>query len=221
MKRGFVYTAGIFLTTAAGVLAQAPVGSAGAGNPGDIRGIRGPVEIPVAPDWSPWIWGSLGGLGAFVVVYMLIVWLRGRAAGARVLSAREWALEALQGARGHMESGSSREFAYAVSDAVRGFIEVRFQLPSTRQTTDEFLRTVAHRGAGLGPYRGVLTEFLGLCDLGKFGKWALDGDEMEAMHASAMALILVEAREDEATEATAPRDAAAVSGRREELQPVS
>ncbi|MEM7144424.1 MAG: hypothetical protein AAF591_04770 [Verrucomicrobiota bacterium] len=220
MKRGILYSAGIFVVTAAGVFAQAPGGASGADDAGDIRGIRGPVEIPVAPDWRPWIWGGLAALGVVLAVIAVVAWMRGRA-GARVLSAREQALEALQGARGYMESGSSREFAYAVSDAVRGFIEVRFRLPSTRQTTDEFLRTVAARGAGLGPYRDVLKEFLGLCDLGKFGKWELDEDAMEAMHASAMALILVETSDEEGASAEASLGSVTVAGRKEELQPVS
>jgi hypothetical protein len=188
-------------------LAQA---GAGAEIAEDIRGIQGPVEIPVPPDWSPWGLVGLGVLALATAVWVIVRLMRRRAA-ARVLTARDRALAALEEARRLMDPVASRDYAYAVSDALREFIEVRFRLPSTRQTTEEFLRTIAERGSALGPYRATLLEFLGLCDLGKFGKWALDEGSMEAMQGSALAVIKAELAEPERESAHVEVKTAAVN----------
>lgn len=160
----------------------------------DIRGIRGPVEIPPVQDWQPWM---LGALAALLVIVAVSYWIRSarRRAAMRVLSACEQALADLQKTRELMEQSSSREYAYAVSDVLRGFLEMRFALPSTRRTTDEFLQSIAKNGAALGPYKTTLCDFLNYCDLGKFGKWQLSQNEMNALHQSAVSVIKAELEE--------------------------
>jgi hypothetical protein len=213
MKRALLYQTTTAILMAGSAAAQAVTGPA---EVEDIRGIRGPVAIPVAPDWRPWVWGGLGVLVLGVAIVLIVRGLK-RRADARVLTARERALASLEEARGVMSPEASREFAYAVSDALRGFIEVRFRLPSTRQTTEEFLRTVAARCTGLGPYRETLVEFMGLCDLGMFGKWELDEGSMEAMHASALALINAEVNDGNDESAAASPEGGAV-GEGQEFQ---
>ncbi len=167
----------------------APVAGQTAGD--DIRGIRGPVEIPPVPDWQGW---ALAALAAVFAIALLAYLIRGarRGAALRVLGAREQALADLEKARELMVESASREFSYAVSDVLRGFLEVRFSLPSTRRTTDEFLQTIVKNGKALGPYRETLADFLKCCDLGKFGKWQLSENEMNALYHSAVSVINAE-----------------------------
>lgn len=158
---------------------------------GDIRGIRGPVEIPPVQEWQN------GLLAGFVVLLLiaLLVWMYGyfkRRAARRVLSAREQALSDLDRAKELMSESSSRDYAYAVSDVLRGFLEVRFSMPTTRRTTDEFLQAITRNETALGPYKATLQDFLAYCDLGKFGKWQLSTNEMFALHQSATSVINAE-----------------------------
>jgi len=172
----------------------------------DIRGIRGPVEIPPVQDWQPWV---MAALVALLAVAAITYWIRSakRRAALRVLSAREQALADLQKAKELMSESSSREYAYAVSDVLRGFLEVRFSLPSTRRTTGEFLQSIDKNGVELGSYKETLRDFLNYCDLGKFGKWQLSQNEMHALRLSAISVVNAELDEP-STENTIEPDSA-------------
>lgn len=165
----------------------------------DIRGPKGAVEIPVEVSYWPWVLAGAGVLLLLVALWYFLRGRRGRRDAVRAVTARERAVAAVDAAREFKEAASSREFAFAVSDAVRGFLEQRFGLPTTRQTTEEFLRTVAGGGAGLGPYRGKLADFLGHCDRVKFGKWEMSVGEMDVLEQSAMAVINAEFADEKPT----------------------
>lgn len=207
---------GVWMSLAAGSLAAAQT----PGNPGsgaeDIRDIRGPVEIPEPGGLEPWVLGAAAALVFALGIWWLVrlLWLR---ENTRILTAREEALAALESAGEWMDPDTSREYAIAVSDTVRKFIETRFRLPSTRQTSEEFLRSLAEqRGYGLGIYTPTLADFMTYCDLGKFGQWQLGRPVMDAMHASAVAVINAELSEPGAKTEVDGR-----SGERDFLDPVS
>jgi len=147
----------------------------------DIRDIRGPRKIP-----DPW-WWVLYAAGALLGLLLLYgVW---RALGRkklRVKLAHERAFEALERARTLMQPECAREFSYQLSDVVRQYIEERFAVRTTQQTTTEFLLYMSEQDVGpLSGRRGLLNEFLGNCDLVKFARWGLTESEMEAMFQSA------------------------------------
>ncbi len=154
---------------------------------GDLRPLRGVVEIP-EPD--P-VWPYYAVPAALVLVAVIVyLYFRRRNREAVRRSASEVALDELYAARDLMSEGDSRTYAIAVSDVLRRYLDNRFGLRAPRQTTEELLAAVAaDPGSPLGGQRELLSDFLGHCDLGKFGGWTLDLPQMDALHASAARVI--------------------------------
>ncbi len=172
-------------------------GAAGTGAPGtgdaaeDIRDIRGPKFIlPV------WLVPALlaGALLLALGVYAAWRWLR-RRRRPRALLPFEVALQRLEALRTLMQPQNAREFSIAVSDIVRGYIEQRFDVTATHQTTEEFLHDLlASANNALARHRTLLSEFLQQCDLVKFAGMSLTVQNMESLHRSACAFVLETAK---------------------------
>jgi hypothetical protein len=153
----------------------------------DIRDIRGPKHIP-----SPWLWPLWLASGAALAALLYGGWLwNRRRALARALFPYELALARLEEARALMQPESAREFSIAVSEIVRQYIEVRFQVWAARRTTEEFLHDLLEPADTLLTSHGdLLAGFLHHCDLAKFARWILSIVEMETMLQSAHAFVL-------------------------------
>jgi hypothetical protein len=107
------------------------------------------------------------------------------------------ALERLESIRPLMQPPRAREFSTAASDIVRGYIELRFDVIATHQTTEEFLHDLLNSSrASLVRHRTLLSEFLQACDLVKFAGLSLTVENMEALHQSARAFVLETAKPD-------------------------
>ena len=74
----------------------------------------------------------------------------------------------LDGAEG--KALSDRDFAAAVAEVLRGFLEARHQLAAPRQTTEEFLELAERSNRFPGTVREELHRFLRRCDELKFAK---------------------------------------------------
>ncbi|MGO9991413.1 MAG: DUF4381 family protein [Steroidobacteraceae bacterium] len=165
-----------------------PAGGVAAGDPSeDIRDIRGPKFI-----WPWWLAPAL--LAAVLMLALLGVgawrWLR-RRRRPRALLPFEVALQRLEDIRPLMQPQSVREFSTAVSDIVRSYIELRFDLIATHRTTEEFLYDLLESSkASLVRHRTLLSEFLQQCDLVKFAGISLTPQTMESLHHSARAFVL-------------------------------
>jgi hypothetical protein len=164
--------------TATGVTAPSPT-------PSDIRDIRGPLPIPVA-----WLLPLLvaGGLVLALLVGLLARrwWRRRKLAVPPPRPADVVALERLEAARALLDPEHAREFCFAVSEAIRLYIEDRFAVLAARRTTEEFIGDLVRAPApGLAAHTKLLEDFLRRSDLVKFARAPLGRDEMEAMHASA------------------------------------
>jgi hypothetical protein len=154
---------------------------------GDIRDIRGPISIP-----ETWTWIILG-LGILIILslfgYYLWKWWKSK----HVVvprKAHEIALDRLQEALALMSPEKAREFSIAVSDAVRTYIEDRFQEKAAHYTTEEFLHSLLSKPSSpLSAFSVSLTAFLNHCDLAKFARWTLSLNDMQSMHTSARKLI--------------------------------
>jgi hypothetical protein len=159
---------------------------------GDIHDIYGPLPLPEPINW--WIIAS-AALGAVIlVVLVFLLWKKRTARCATVtIAPHTKALAELAEARHYMEQGQSLDYAARVSNIVRQYIEQRFFLPTTRQTTSEFfasLQALQEDGSAstsnnisvhLEPYREyreALRHCLEECDLAKYAHKTASRDEM-------------------------------------------
>jgi len=157
----------------------------GADDDGDIHDIRPVISIPYPLMWIAY---TLAALAVAVGLYYLWKWLHRTVIKPKL--PHEIALERLEAARALMNEGQVREYAFAVSEVIRNYIEQRFGEKARRRTTEEFLSDLLQqRGTPLAKHRALLEDFLMHCDLPKFARWQLSATEMEAMHASASAFI--------------------------------
>lgn len=160
----------------------------------DIRDIRG--AIYVLPEW---VLPALIGGAVLIVLgfYGLWRWRRNRAA--RALLPYEIALQRLEDIGALMQPARAREFSIAASDIVRLYIEQRFSVTATRQTTEEFLRDLlGSSDAALAEHQGLLGEFLHQCDFVKFAAQSLTQRNMESLRQSARAFVLATANTHDA-----------------------
>jgi hypothetical protein len=133
-----------------------------------LRGIAGPAELPADRRWLLVIPAVLAAAAAAA-----LVWLRRRrraAAAERRTPAHERAFARLERllAEGLVEKGRYAEFASAVSDILRIYIEERFGLRAPERTTEEFLAEAAGGLPVTAEQKHILAEFLTWVDLVKF-----------------------------------------------------
>jgi hypothetical protein len=151
----------------------------------DIRGIREPKAVSGS-------WGVPALLAAVTIAaclaYVIRRWLhRSR----RPQSLLETTLRRLEGARALMRPDTARAFGVAASELIRHYIEQRFDVAATRQTTEEFLHALPHwSNEALARHRALLTVFLQHCDLVKFAGDTLAVTDMESLFQSARGFVL-------------------------------
>ena len=158
-------------------------------NKDDIHDIYGPLPLPEPVNW--WIIAG-AALGAVILgVLVFLLWKKRTAQCATVtIAPHTRALAELAEARQYMEQGQSLDYAERVSNIVRQYIEQRFSLPTTRQTTREFFGSLQAQqedvsssgsvniGVHIEPYRKALQHCLEQCDLAKYAHKTADSEEM-------------------------------------------
>jgi hypothetical protein len=156
------------------------------GKADDIQDIRPPFFYlrPLI-----WLWVLLGVLvlaALAVLLWYLLKPLRER----RAQTAYELALEKLERARALLSEENAEPYAVLVSETVRTYLGQRFHTPSTRRTTEEFLRqmqTDAH--TPLAAHADLLRGFLEACDLVKFAHYQPGRDELEQVQQRAVSFV--------------------------------
>ena len=153
----------------------------------DIRDIRGPKAVPGS-------WALPAALaGALVVALCAYAFWRRRQrrASPRTLTLSEQTLERLEGTRPLMRPATAREFGIAASEAIRDYIEKRFDVVATQRTTEEFLQGLLQSSnETLARHRSLLAEFLQQCDFVKFAGASLAVTDMESLLRSARGFVL-------------------------------
>jgi hypothetical protein len=142
-----------------------------------------PIE-PVPPTESPPYALVAGAVAAVVLLLLLLrITLRRRPRPIPELSASEWAARELDciDALDLPTEHEVERFHVLVSDVLRQYVERRFGLPATGQTTTEFLERV--RGSTLlaAHQQEALREFLRQCDLAKFARAEFSPFECKAL----------------------------------------
>jgi len=168
----------------------------------DIRDIRGPKYL--LPEW---LLPALIGGAALLALALYGLWRRRRQRRAPVLLPYELALQRLEEIRTLMRPAHAREFCIAISDVIRSYIEQRFHVTATRQTTEEFLRDLLQSAdASLAQHQALLGEFLHQCDFVKFAALALTVNNMEALRQSARTFVLETAKAERGAAAEQTHD---------------
>ena len=156
--------------------------------PDDIEDIRPPYLF--YGFGGPLLWLLLVLLAlAIVAAILLAIWWPRRQLSAK--SAYQLALEKLERARALLREDKPIPYAVTVSEAIRTYLGQRFHSPSTRRTTEEFLRQMeADRATPLAEHRELLREFLQSCDLVKFARYQPRLAELEHVQLRAREFVL-------------------------------
>jgi hypothetical protein len=105
-------------------------------------------------------------------------------------SAYDLTLEKLEKARALLREDDPVPYAVFVSETIRSYLGQRFQTPSTRRTTEEFLRIMeADPNTPLAAHSDLLRQFLQACDLVKFAKYQPTQAELEQVHERALSFV--------------------------------
>ena len=135
----------------------------------EFHDIAPPVDYSLVPPWVVFC----GAFVALTVVGLIVWWFVRRRMRKPVVtrSPRERALERLEAARVEIERITPYQFSIRVSDILRRYVTEQYQLPLTRQTSVEFLATLARRSEFSEDDKSLLTDFLNRCDLIKFARY--------------------------------------------------
>ena len=134
----------------------------------ELHDISPPVDYSLTPLWV--IYAAAFVLLAIVgfVGYFILRWRR---RPKPEISPRTRALELLSRARGEIAQLNPYQFSIRVSDILRRYVTEQYRLPVTRQTSVEFLETLASASPFSEDERSLLGDFLNRCDLIKFARY--------------------------------------------------
>ena len=156
-----------------------------------LRDIHPPLLLPEAPDYTMLIAGIL----VFFLLLAVALWFfRFRKKEVVLPSAHETALADLQSARSLMNVEQAKQYAVEVSMILRRYIEQRFRIRTSRQTTKEFftslLASPRQTAELFDTHSESLHECLDQCDLAKFARSTPDRNSMEKMETAVQDFIV-------------------------------
>jgi hypothetical protein len=137
-----------------------------------LHDIPGPLGYPPPPPWPRWPLGVAIGLA--LAAAGVVLWRLRRRPGpeAPPPSPTEWALGQLDrlDQLNLPGQGEINRYFTLLSDTLRRYLELRFQLRAPRQTTAEFLQTPETTRQLSPAQQELLRDFLQRCDLAKFAR---------------------------------------------------
>jgi hypothetical protein len=178
--------------------------ASGVSTTNELRDIKPPVEIPSG--WE-WVWWALGIAAALALAYLLWRYLRKSRAPVPLppvpphIRARQKLQEALALLNRPME------FVVAVSDAIRHYLEERFDFRAPERTTEEFMRELQQTDLLSASQKESLASFLQRCDLVKFAKYEPSQAELLHLHEAALRLVTETEPSEPIVETSAPQAA--------------
>jgi hypothetical protein len=158
----------------------------------ELRDITPPENPPPPPpSWTRWL--PWAGIAAALAGLVAGGWGLRRyfAAPPPPPAAHEWAAQELGRIEALRlpEAGEAERYHTLLSDVVRAYLERRFSLPASQQTTAEFLETMRRSPQLTPPQQGLLREFLERCDMAKFARAAPPPEECRAVAAMARSFV--------------------------------
>jgi len=153
----------------------------------DIRPIKPPVAVPNPWAWFFWTAGLLLALVLIGIALMAWVAMKRRRAVPPPVLPHVRARQKLEAAL--LLIGDPRAFCIAVSDAIRVYLEERFELRAPERTTEEFLRDLQGTPALSDVQKQSLGAFLEQCDLVKFARFEPTEATLRGLQESALRLV--------------------------------
>ena len=171
MKSTLPLTVLVICTSLSPVLAQVDTADpSGADGMGDIMDIYGPLTLPYTSIWFYLFMGVV--LVVSLAVLLFFLFRKRKTAPAAPVPVHEQALAELDRANHYIDQDQSLRYAEKVSEILRWYLEKRFDLHSTRQTTREFFASLANlpqqQQKLLLPHHTSLQNCLEQCDLAKY-----------------------------------------------------
>jgi hypothetical protein len=152
-----------------------------------LRDIRGPVPLP--PELL-WLWIAVGAaLGGLLAMLIWNKWFRHVPVkpAAPPIPPHQRAKHRLADALALLTQ--PKPFCIAVSDALRLYLEERFEFRAPERTTEEFLLDLQATDLLNESQKEFLTDFLTRCDLVKFAKHEPSEAELRSLHSAALNLV--------------------------------
>ena len=136
----------------------------------ELHDIAPPVDYSLL---SPWVI-AVACLAGLVLLGLFVWWLlrRRKLRPKPQKTAQQRALEQLDNISREIETMTPYQFSVRVSDILRRYVTEQYQLPVTRQTSVEFLNTLAKTSPFSEDDKSLLEDFLNRCDLIKFARYA-------------------------------------------------
>ena len=152
----------------------------------EFHDISPPVDYSLIPPWL-----------VFVIVFValsllgLMVWLfvKRRKPGLPPKLPRDIALEELERIGCEIERMGPYQFSIRVSDILRKYVTQQYGLPATRQTSIEFLTTLAKASPFSVDEKSLLEDFLNRCDLIKFARYEATTSDSESLLGEAVRFV--------------------------------
>lgn len=157
-----------------------------------LRSITGIEEVPPPAAASSWpYWPALTAFltaGLFLAGWKLV---RRRERPTPPLTPGTWALQELDRIDKLTlpEAGAVERFHTLISDVIRRYLEMRFDLHASKQTTAEFLETMMKAPHMTPAQQEMLRDFMHRCDLAKFARFVPPLDECRKVAATARAFV--------------------------------
>ncbi|MBI5799963.1 MAG: hypothetical protein HZA92_04445 [Verrucomicrobia bacterium] len=152
-----------------------------------LRDIRGPVPLP--PELL-WLWVTVGAaLGGLLMILIWNKWFRHAPLPPVVppVPPHQRAKHRLAEALALLSQ--PKPFCIAVSDALRLYLEDRFDFRAPERTTEEFLVELQRADQLNAAQKDFLANFLSRCDVVKFAKHEPSEAELRSLHSAALGLV--------------------------------
>ncbi|MGI8890413.1 MAG: DUF4381 domain-containing protein [Chthoniobacterales bacterium] len=134
----------------------------------EFHDITGPMNYFILKPWMIFC-----AVAVFLLLVGLTIWLikRWRNRPVAVKTPRQRALDLLARIETEIDKLTPYQFSISVSDILRRYVTEQYQLPVTRQTSVEFLNTLAATSPFSADEQSLLSDFLNRCDLIKFARY--------------------------------------------------
>jgi hypothetical protein len=153
----------------------------------ELRDIKPPVVITSAWEWLWWALAIVVLIGVIALAARFWRKRREQPVIVPVIPPHERARRKLEAALSLFDQ--PKPFCTLVSDAVRLYLEERFELPVSDRTTEEFLGELKDSKILDRLQKDSLEQFLAACDLVKFARYEPGREELEGLYKSALRLI--------------------------------